>query len=80
MFLSLLKLLVHSIKRRCRWEANMRIDLEDKCVGVLTGFSWFRVGTGNEILREECTLSIVPICAVFPQLSLISSCHEKSPL
>jgi hypothetical protein len=32
---------------RCRWEDNIKMDLQEVGCGVLTGLSWLRVGTGG---------------------------------
>ena len=32
-------------KPRCVWEDNIKMDLQD--VGVCTGSSWLRIGTGG---------------------------------
>jgi hypothetical protein len=32
---------------RCRWENNIKIDLQEVGWGVWTGSSWFRKGTGG---------------------------------
>jgi hypothetical protein len=33
-------------KPRCRWEDNIQADLQEWDVGVWTGLSWLRIGTG----------------------------------
>ena len=33
---------------RCRWEYNIKMDLWD--VGLWTGSSWLRIGTGGGLL------------------------------
>ena len=35
---------------RRRWEDNIKMDLQEWDVGVWTGSSWFRIGTGGEML------------------------------
>jgi len=35
-------------RRRCRWEDNIKMDLQD--VGVWTRSSWLRIGTGGRHL------------------------------
>jgi len=35
---------------RCRWEDNIKMDLQKVNVGVLTGSSWLRIGTGGGCL------------------------------
>jgi hypothetical protein len=35
---------------RCRWEDNMKMDLQEVGCGVWTGSSWLRVGTGGRHL------------------------------
>jgi len=30
---------------RCRWENNLKMDLQDVGCGGMTGLSWFRIGT-----------------------------------
>jgi hypothetical protein len=32
---------------RRRWKDNIKVDLQDVCVGVWTGLSWFRIGAGE---------------------------------
>ena len=32
---------------RRRWEDNIKMDLQEWDVGVWTGLSWFRIGTGG---------------------------------
>jgi len=32
---------------RCRWEDNIKMDLEEVGCGALTGSSWLRIGTGG---------------------------------
>jgi len=32
---------------RHRWENNIKMDLQDVGVGVWTGLSWLRIGTGG---------------------------------
>jgi hypothetical protein len=32
---------------RRRWEDNIRMDLQEMDVGVRTGLSWLRIGTGG---------------------------------
>ena len=35
---------------RRRWEDNIKMDLQEVDVGVWTGSSWLRIGTGSEHL------------------------------
>jgi len=32
---------------RCRWENNMKIDLQEVGLGAWTGLIWLRLGTGR---------------------------------
>jgi hypothetical protein len=32
---------------RCRWEDNIKTDLQEVGCGVWTGSSWLRIGTGG---------------------------------
>jgi len=32
---------------RCRWEDNIKMDLQEVGCGVWTGSSWLRIGTGG---------------------------------
>jgi hypothetical protein len=32
---------------RCRWEDNIRMDLQEVGWGVWSGLSWLRIGTGG---------------------------------
>jgi hypothetical protein len=32
---------------RLRWEANIKMDLQEVGCGVWTGLSWLRIGTGG---------------------------------
>jgi len=32
---------------RCRWENNIKMDLQEVGCGVLTGSNWLRIGTGG---------------------------------
>jgi len=32
---------------KCRWEDNVKMDLQEVGCGVWTGSSWFRIGTGG---------------------------------
>jgi hypothetical protein len=32
---------------RCRWEANIKMDLREVGWGAWTGFVWLRIGTGG---------------------------------
>ena len=32
---------------RCRWEDNIKMDLQEEVCGVWTGSSWLRIGTGG---------------------------------
>ena len=32
---------------RCRWEDNIKMDLEEVGRGLGTGWRWFRIGTGS---------------------------------
>jgi hypothetical protein len=34
----------------CRWEDGIRMDPRNTGLGVWSGFSWLRIGTGGEIL------------------------------
>jgi hypothetical protein len=34
---------------RCRWEDNMKMDLEDRGWGPWAGLIWFRRGTGDRL-------------------------------
>jgi len=35
---------------RCRWEDNIKMDLQEVGVGVWTGSSWLRIGTSFRYL------------------------------
>jgi hypothetical protein len=35
---------------RCRWEENIKMDLQDVEWGAWTGLSWLRTGTGGGLL------------------------------
>jgi hypothetical protein len=35
---------------RCRWEDNIKLDLQEVNVGVWTGLIWLRIGTGGRHL------------------------------
>ena len=35
-----------------RWEDNIKMDLQEGDVGVWTGSSWLRIGTGCECVNE----------------------------
>jgi hypothetical protein len=35
---------------RCRWEDNIKMDLQEVGWGEWTGLSWLRIGTGGELL------------------------------
>jgi hypothetical protein len=35
---------------RCRWENNIKMDLQEVGCGVWTGLSWLRIGTGGRHL------------------------------
>jgi len=35
---------------RCRWEDNIKMDLQEVGCGVWTGSSWFRIGTCGGLL------------------------------
>jgi hypothetical protein len=35
---------------RCRWEDNVKMDLQEMGCGVWTGSTWLRIGTGGERL------------------------------
>jgi hypothetical protein len=35
---------------RCRWEDNIRMDLQEVGCGVWTGFGWLGIETGGEQL------------------------------
>jgi len=37
-------------KPRCRWEDNMKVDLQEMGYGVWTRSSWLRIGTGGRHL------------------------------
>ena len=37
-------------RSRHRWENNIKMDLQDLCVGVWTVSSWLRIGTGGRHL------------------------------
>jgi hypothetical protein len=32
---------------RCRWEGNIKMDIQEWCIGAWTESSWFRIGTGG---------------------------------
>jgi len=32
---------------RCKWEDNIKMDLQESGCGVWTGSSWLRIGTGG---------------------------------
>jgi hypothetical protein len=34
-------------RSRCRWEDNIKMDLQEVRCGVWTGSSWFRIGTAG---------------------------------
>jgi len=34
-------------KPRCRWEDNIKMDLQEVIWGVWTGLMWLRIGTGG---------------------------------
>jgi hypothetical protein len=34
-------------RRRCRWEDNIKIDLQEADVELWTGSGWLRIGTGG---------------------------------
>jgi hypothetical protein len=34
-------------RSRCRWEANIKMDLQEVGCGVWTGFTWLRIETGG---------------------------------
>ena len=34
-------------RSRCRWEDNIKMDLQEWDVGVWTGSSWLRIGPGG---------------------------------
>jgi hypothetical protein len=36
---------------RRRWENGIRMDLGEIGLGLLIGFDWLRIGTGDELLR-----------------------------
>jgi len=36
---------------RCRWEDNIKMDLQDVRCGALTGLIWLRIGTGGGHLK-----------------------------
>jgi hypothetical protein len=36
---------------RCRWEDNIKMDLQDVRCGALTGLIWLRIGTGSGHLK-----------------------------
>ena len=31
----------------CRWEDNIKMDIQEWDVGTRTGWCWFRIGTGG---------------------------------
>jgi hypothetical protein len=35
---------------RCRWEDNIKIDLQEVESGAWTGLIWLRIGTGGRLL------------------------------
>jgi len=35
------------LRPRCRWEDNIKIDLQEMGCGVWTGSVWLRIGTGG---------------------------------
>jgi hypothetical protein len=35
---------------RCRWEDNIKMDLQEVVWGAWTGSSWLRIGTGGRHL------------------------------
>jgi len=37
-------------RHRCRWEDNIKMDLQEVGWGARTGLSWFRIGTGGVYL------------------------------
>jgi hypothetical protein len=37
-------------RHRCRWEDNIKMDLQEVRWGTWTGFIWLRIGTGGELL------------------------------
>jgi len=38
-------------RSRCRWEDNIKMDLQEVVLGVWTGSSWLGIGTGGGYLR-----------------------------
>jgi hypothetical protein len=37
-------------KARCRWEDNIKMDLQEVGWGAWTGLVWLRIGTGGGLL------------------------------
>ena len=40
-------------RTRCRWEDNIKMDLQEVGWETRTGFIWLRIGTGGGLLRTQ---------------------------
>jgi hypothetical protein len=38
------------VRPRCRWEDNIKMDLQEAGLGAWTGLMWLRIGTGGGLL------------------------------